>query len=163
MRLWFSLALTCLVDAERSTRGLVLENRLNVLLVSDPRAGQSSASLVVSSASQDDPDGKAGLADLLRRLVLKRSEEYPEESVLWEYLAANDGGSSSETHYNHTSYQFHVNTDALEGALDIFAASFVNPDFSTDLVAREATAMKLPQLDGTDPCGSTSLPSIRRI
>ncbi|KAJ9059375.1 hypothetical protein DSO57_1003197 [Entomophthora muscae] len=126
----------------KSYRGFVLENKLEVLLISDPFPRKASASLVVSSGSHDDPGDAPGLAHFCEHMMHMGSAKYPNGSEYANYLNDNGGDFSATTYYNHTSYQFQVNPDALDGALDIFASLFIEPAMNKGSIDREINAVQ---------------------
>ncbi|KAJ9078501.1 metalloprotease [Entomophthora muscae] len=126
----------------KSYRSVILDNQLEVLLVSDPLARKASASLVVSSGSQDDPDETLGLAHFCEHMMHMGSAKYPDEGTYSNYLNDNGGSFSATTYYNHTSYRFQINPDGLAGALDIFAHLFIQPNLAKHMAEKEIAAVQ---------------------
>ena len=60
---------------ERAYRGMILKNGLRVLLISDPDANQSAASLDVNVGSWSDPPDLQGLAHFVEHLLFLGTEK----------------------------------------------------------------------------------------
>ena len=59
----------------RSYRGLLLDNGLRCVLVSDPRATKSAAAINVNVGGYSDPYFLPGLAHLCQRVVCKNTKK----------------------------------------------------------------------------------------
>ena len=108
---------------DRSYRLVKLkDNNLTVLLISDPTADKSAASLDVRVGSFADKQyGISGLAHFCEHLLFMGTEKYPKENEYSNYLSKHSGHSNAYTAAEHTNYYFQVGSDYLEGALDRFA------------------------------------------
>ena len=126
---------------EREVRALVLDNGLEVLLVSDPKMQKSAAALDVAVGSMEDPRNGLGQAHFLEHLLFLGTKKYPDVEEYSEYLAANGGSGNAYTADENTNYQLEVNHDALQGALDRFAQFFIEPLFDAEFVERERNAV----------------------
>lgn len=126
---------------EREVRTFVLGNGLEVLLVSDPKMQKSAAALDVAVGSMEDPENGLGQAHFLEHLLFLGTKKYPDVEAYSEFLAANGGSGNAYTADENTNYQFEVNHDALEGALDRFAQFFIEPVFNPEFVERERNAV----------------------
>ncbi len=125
----------------RKTRALVLDNGLEILLVSDPKLPVASAALSVDAGSHEDPEGRPGMAHYLEHMLFLGTDKYPDEAEFDTYLQENGGYSNAYTADEHTNYFFEVRNDAFEGALDRFAQFFVAPKFTPAFVEREIRAV----------------------
>jgi secreted Zn-dependent insulinase-like peptidase len=56
--------------------------------------------------------------------------QFPSENEYSQYLSTNNGQSNAYTAMTSTNYFFDVAPNALEGALDRFAAFFIEPLFN---------------------------------
>ncbi|KAJ9081352.1 metalloprotease [Entomophthora muscae] len=126
---------------DREYLGLVLSNKMRVLLISDPKTGSASANLDVAVGSIADPKSMPGLAHFCEHLLFMGTKKYPKVNAYDEYLGLNGGTSNAYTFYDHTNYYFSVNHGSLEGALDRFSQFFISPLFSKEAVAKEANAV----------------------
>ena len=126
---------------DRSYRSLVLPNRLEVLLISDPKADMASASLAVSVGQSHDPFDRQGLAHFLEHMLFLGTEKYPDTEEFGKYLSEHGGFSNAFTGLDRTNYFFNVQKDYLKGALDRFAQFFIAPLFDPEFVQRELNAV----------------------
>lgn len=116
---------------------LTLDNGLRVLLISDPEADKSAASLDVNVGSGSDPDDRGGLAHFLEHMLFLGTETYPQAGDYQKFIKSHGGRDNAYTSFDHTNYFFEVEPDYLEGALDRFAQFFVAPKFNEEFVQRE--------------------------
>ncbi|CAH2063830.1 unnamed protein product [Thlaspi arvense] len=103
---------------EKEYRRIVLENSLEVLLISDPETDKCAASMNVSVGSFSDPEGMDGLAHFLEHMLFFASDKYPEEDSYSKYIAEHGGSTNAHTSSEDTNYHFDVNTDSFDEALD---------------------------------------------
>ncbi|KAJ9070112.1 metalloprotease [Entomophthora muscae] len=125
----------------REYLGLELNNKLQVLLVSDPKAIKGGVALSVASGANDDPDEIPGMAHFCEHLILMGSKKYPSPTEFKDFLAATGGERNAGTTRDYTVYFFDVEHWALDGAMDLFSQFFVAPKFDEAEVLREATAV----------------------
>ncbi|CAH2063828.1 unnamed protein product [Thlaspi arvense] len=126
---------------KREYRRIVLENSLEVLLISDTETDKCAASMNVSVGSFSDPEGLDGLAHFLEHMLFFASEKYPEEDSYSKYIAEHGGSTNAYTSTEDTNYHFDVNTDSFDEALDRFAQFFIKPLMSADATMREIKAV----------------------
>lgn len=126
----------------RDYRHLVLPNGLKVLLVSDPKADKSAASLSVYRGSFDDPEDRAGLAHFLEHMLFIGTEKYPDPDGYFSFVEANGGSSNAYTASEVTNYFFDVQPEAFREGLDRFAQFFISPLLDRDYVEREKNAVQ---------------------
>lgn len=128
-------------EDKRSYRGLVLTNRLKVLLVSDPKTDKAAAALDVNVGYLSDPDELPGLAHFCEHMLFLGTQKYPEENEYNKFLSEHGGSSNASTSSDHTTYYFDVLPAHLEEALDIFAQFFITPLFTESATGRELSAV----------------------
>lgn len=126
---------------EREFLKLKLNNGLQVLLISDPYAEQSAATMVVATGSWEEPDDHPGLAHFLEHMLFLGTSAYPEEGEYQQYITQHGGMANAFTMNDQTAYMFSINHDALPGALDRFAHFFKDPLFNPSGVKRELNAI----------------------
>jgi insulysin len=126
---------------KREYKRIVLQNSLQVLLISDPETDKSAASMDVFVGSFSNPDGLEGLAHFLEHMLFYASEKYPVEDSYSKYITENGGRTNAYTSSEHTNYHFDVNADCFEEALDRFAQFFIKPLMSADATTREIKAV----------------------
>ena len=133
-----------LVQSENDTRHyryLVLPNQLKVLLVSDPDADKSAASLDINVGSRQDPLDYQGLAHFLEHMLFLGTTKYPKADDYQKFISAHSGSHNAYTSFEHTNYYFDIDPRYFEGALDRFARFFIEPLFTEDYVEREINAV----------------------
>ncbi|XP_048236137.1 insulin-degrading enzyme-like 1, peroxisomal isoform X2 [Ricinus communis] len=126
---------------KREYRRIVLNNNLQVLLISDPDTDKCAASMDVGVGYFSDPAGLEGLAHFLEHMLFYASKKYPLEGSYMKYITEHGGRCNAYTSFEHTNYHFDVNTDSFEEALDRFAQFFVGPLLSDDATMREIKAV----------------------
>ena len=119
----------------------VLNNKLPVLLISDPNAEKAAAALDVNVGSGEDPLERAGLAHFLEHMLFLGTQKYPDSKEYQDYIQKHGGSHNAYTSLMHTNYFFDVNADHLAGALDRFAQFFIGPLFNEEYVDRERNAV----------------------
>jgi insulysin len=105
----------------RKYQYLELDNKMKIVLVSDPEATASAASMNVAVGSTSDPSDCLGLAHFLEHMLFMGTEKYPEESYYATFLKENAGSSNAHTNLDDTCFYFDVANEKLEVMLDIFA------------------------------------------
>ncbi|CAA0837441.1 Zinc-metallopeptidase- peroxisomal [Striga hermonthica] len=126
---------------KRDYKRIVLENFLQVLLISDPETDKCAASMDVRVGSFSDPKGLEGLAHFLEHMLFYASEKYPLEDSYSTYISEHGGSTNAFTSSEHTNYYFDVNPNGFEEALDRFAQFFIKPLMSADATTREIKAV----------------------
>ena len=120
---------------------MTLDNRLRVLLISDPNSNVSAASMDVAAGSFDDPEEWEGLAHFCEHMLFLGTKKYPEEGQYSQYLSQHGGYDNAFTSTQNTNFYFKVQADYLQTALDMFAQFFVSPLFTNSSVGREVNAV----------------------
>ncbi|KAL4202082.1 hypothetical protein AMTRI_Chr02g261950 [Amborella trichopoda] len=119
---------------KREYRRIVLSNCLECSL-------PCAAAMDVNVGSFSDPEGLEGLAHFLEHMLFYASKKYPLEDSYMKYITEHGGHSNAFTASKHTNFQFDVNCDYFEEALDRFAQFFINPLMSPDAMMREIKAV----------------------
>ncbi len=126
---------------KRNYRYLVLDNQLQVLLISDPATEKSAAALDVNVGANQNPVDRAGLAHFLEHMLFLGTEKYPQAGEYQEFISQHGGSFNAYTAAENTNYFFEIDNDQLDPALDRFAQFFVAPLFSAEYVERERNAV----------------------
>lgn len=126
---------------KRDYRGLILNNQMKILLISDPTTDKSAASLDVNVGHMSDPPELPGLAHFCEHMLFLGTKKYPEQNDYNMYLSQNGGSGNAATYLDHTNYYFDVNPDNLQGALDRFSQFFLEPLFTESATEREMKAV----------------------
>jgi len=119
----------------------ILNNGLKALIISDPEAEKSAASLGVNVGSFIDLPDEMGLAHFCEHLLFMGTEKYPDENEYENYISKNGGKNNASTGGDKTEFYFDVDNDAFEGAIDRFAQFFISPKFNEGSVERELNAV----------------------
>ena len=122
-------------------RRFVLSNGMKVILLSDPKLNESSASIAVGVGSLTDPLKRQGLAHFLEHMLFLGTQKYPDVSDFGAYLSNNGGSNNAYTARDRTNYHFEIRHAAFEGALDRFAQFFIAPLFAPQFTEREMNAV----------------------
>ncbi len=126
----------------RDYQWLTLENGLQALLVSDPKATKAAAALDVNIGARADPQDRQGLAHFLEHMLFLGTKKYPESGEYQEFISSHGGTHNAYTSFEHTNYFFDVNAKYLRDTLDRFAQFFVAPLFTAKYVEREMNAVE---------------------
>lgn len=134
------MIITSKVDKNKY-HSLVLDNKIKVLLVSNPEYTKSSCSLSVRVGSLDEPEEYPGLAHFLEHMLFMGTEKYPDENDFSDYLALHSGTSNAYTDNEVTVYYYDVDSIYFEGAADRFSQFFTSPLLAKESVEREILAV----------------------
>lgn len=125
----------------RQYQAVRLDNGMEVLLVSDPKAVKSLSALVVPVGSLQDPEAHQGLAHYLEHMVLMGSKKYPSPDALSEFLKKHGGSHNASTAPYRTAFYLEVENDALAPAVDRLADAIAEPLLSPEYAQRERNAV----------------------
>ncbi|WP_197464547.1 insulinase family protein [Marinomonas aquimarina] len=120
---------------------LTLENGLTVILVSDPMAERSAASLAIKAGSYHDPEQHLGLAHLLEHMLFLGTEKYPEAGAYQEFIRQSGGSHNAYTSTQITNYYFDTLPASYLEALDRFAQFFIAPTLDPQYIEREISVV----------------------
>lgn len=126
---------------KRSYRSLILQNRMQVLLISDPETDQAAAALDIAVGQFSDPPDRQGFAHYLEHMLFLGTDKYPDADAYGKFLSTHGGFSNAFTGFEDTNYFFSIHKDYLEGALDRFSQFFISPRFNADYAEREINAV----------------------
>lgn len=137
----------------REYRHVLLDNGLEVMLVTDANTEVSAVSLSVGVGSYHNPPEFQGLAHYLEHMLFLGTEKYPEANELQNFLAENAGHTNAYTARDHTNYFFQAPNATLDAALDRFSDYFKTPLFDADYSAKELNAVHNEWSAGRDHDG----------
>mmetsp|Transcript_26442 Transcript_26442/g.18758 ORF Transcript_26442/g.18758 Transcript_26442/m.18758 type:complete len:145 (+) Transcript_26442:32-466(+) len=126
---------------KRSHRYMKLDNKLEVILVHDPEADKSAASLDVKVGCALDPKPLYGTAHFLEHMLFMGTKKYPSENEYAEYIKNNGGYNNAFTSLTDTNFHFECSNEAFKGALDRFAQFFIDPLLGDSAAEREMKAV----------------------
>ena len=115
----------------------VLENGMEVLVISDPNTDLAATSLRVRVGSFSDPWDRQGLAHFLEHMLLISTEKYPEVDSYRRFVTEHAGQVNASTRAEDSSYFFTVDPAFLEPALDRLSQFFIAPSLDPEFVTRE--------------------------
>lgn len=105
-------------------RLIMLENNLQVLLISDRSADQVGMALDVGVGHVSDPKDMPGLAHFCEHLLFMGTTPFPEENAYKQFVKRHGGFTNASTAASTTTYQFSIQAPYLSGAMERFAAFF---------------------------------------
>lgn len=126
---------------DRHYSALMLDNGLQVVLVSDPASEVAAVSLAVGAGSYHDPDSQLGLAHYLEHMLFLGTEKYPVPNSFQKFVDGNAGVWNAYTARDHTNYYFQLKADQLDQALDYFSDYFRAPTFDPQYSDKERNAV----------------------
>ncbi len=126
---------------ERKSAKIRLKNGLEVLIISDPTANKSAASLAVEVGCWQDPVQYPGMAHFCEHMLFMGSKKYPEEDGFFHRVTDSGGAANAYTWTDRTVYGFSCNHKQFNQNLDVFAHFFIDPLFDEKSVSRELLAV----------------------
>jgi len=84
-----------------------------------------------------DPDEHKGTAKFVQHMLFKGSKKYPKHTQYEDFMQKNGGEWNSYTTMINTNFQFEVNNNVFEEALDRFANFLIAPMFNKEATAKE--------------------------
>jgi hypothetical protein len=137
----WSDSVTNLAGHKALVRGLRLSNGLNVLLWSDAQMDKAGSAVAFDAGSWSDPSEHAGVAHFLEHMVFMGSARYPEQDVLFAFLAQHGGSGNAYTASETTNYFLEVDPPFLLRATSIMADSVIAPLLSEAAAVAEINAV----------------------
>lgn len=122
-------------------KAIRLDNGMEVLLISDPKANKSLFSVGLPIGSMEDPLSQQGLAHYLEHMILMGSKDYPETNSLDGFLTKNGGRNNAYTAPDRTVYYLQVNHNAFSDAVARLADAFAQPLLSETNAKKEVNAV----------------------
>ena len=102
---------------KRLYRGLLLDNDLKCVLISDPKTDRSAASVDVHAGYMLDPKEFPGLAHFCEHMLFMGSKKYPTENTFSKFIEDHAGSTNAYTSNENTNYHFEVATANFKEAL----------------------------------------------
>ena len=129
------------VNDNRLYRAITLDNKLEVVLVSDPSVEKSAAALSVGVGSYQEPADFGGLAHYLEHMLFLGTKTYPKVGEYADFVSKNGGTKSAYTQLDHTNYMVAVNNAAYDEALARFSGFFYEPILDATYADKERNAV----------------------
>jgi protease-3 len=125
----------------REYASMVLENQLEIMLVSDPIIEKSAAALSVAVGSLQEPKEFGGLAHYLEHMLFLGTKSFPTVGDYGEFVSRNGGTQNAYTQLDHTNYMVAVNNDAYDEALSRFSGFFYEATLDESYADKERNAV----------------------
>lgn len=125
----------------REYLSIVLDNQLEVMLVSDPSIEKSAAAVSVAVGSLQEPKEFGGLAHYLEHMLFMGTTRYPTVGDYSEFVSRNGGSQNAYTELDHTNYMVAVNNDAYDEALSRFSGFFYEATLDKRYADKERNAV----------------------
>ena len=113
----------------------------------------ASVSITVNAGCFNDPVERPGMAHFLEHMIFMGSEKYPDENEFNKLISSNGGYSNAYTENEYTNYQFKINYDKLQLALDMKANLLHKPLLKKEAMMREINAVD-SEFEGNFPLDS---------
>lgn len=126
---------------KRIYESIVLDNQLEVMLVSDPSIEKSAAALSVAVGSLQEPKEFGGLAHYLEHMLFLGTKTYPKVGDYNDFVSRNGGTQNAYTQLDHTNYMVAVNNTAYEEALSRFSGFFYEATLDENYADKERNAV----------------------
>lgn len=126
---------------KRQYKHLILDNKMNIILIHDKDSKSSSCSLTVGVGHLSDSSNFNGTAHFLEHMLFMGTEKYTDEGYFMYYVNKYGGSTNAYTASNRTTFYFDISSDYFDKAVDIFAQFFITPLFKDDCIEREINAV----------------------
>jgi protease-3 len=128
------------IDSREYT-SILLDNQLEIMLVSDPSIEKSAAALSVAVGSLQEPKEFGGLAHYLEHMLFLGTTRYPTVGEYSEFISRNGGSQNAYTQLDHTNYMVAVNNDVYDEALSRFSGFFYEAILDESYADKERNAV----------------------
>ena len=125
----------------REYASIVLDNQLEIMLVSDLSIEKSAVALSVAVGSLQEPKEFGGLAHYLEHMLFLGTTSYPTVGDYSEFVSRNGGTENAYTELDHTNYMVAVNNDAYDEALSRFSGFFYEAILDDSYADKERNAV----------------------
>ena len=126
---------------KREYASIVLNNQLEIMLVSDPSIEKSAAAISVAVGSFQEPKEFGGLAHYLEHMLFLGTKSFPIVGNYGEFVSRNGGSQNAYTQLDHTNYMVAVNNDAYDEALSRFSGFFYEATLDESYANKERNAV----------------------
>ena len=113
------------INDTREIRGLILPNKIKMILISDPTIKISSCAVGVGAGFFQDEF--AGTAHFLEHLLFMGSKKYPDNAAYHSYIQTSGGLDNAYTSDILTNYYLSVSSEFLEKGIDMLSWFFREP------------------------------------
>ena len=113
------------INDKRDIRGIVLENGITIVLISDLNIKTSSCSVGVKAGYLQDEF--EGTAHFLEHLLFMGSSKFPEQNTYHSYVQSSGGFDNAYTGDNITCYYLELENEFLERGIEMLSWFFREP------------------------------------
>ena len=121
----FNIDIKLAINDNRDIRGIVLNNGIKVILISDKKINTSSCCVGVKAGCFDDEF--SGCAHFLEHLLFMGTEKYPDSRDFFSYIEKCGGSSNAYTSDYVTCYYLELETTYLQKGIEILSWFFRKP------------------------------------
>ena len=114
-----------LINDNRDIKGIILDNDIKIVLISDDNAPVSSCSICVNAGY--NLDEIHGTAHFLEHLLFMGSSKFPDKNEYHNYIESCGGVDNAFTTDNYTCYYMSLETTFLKKGLEILSWFFREP------------------------------------
>jgi len=118
---------------------IIPNNKLRVLLISDPLVATTSVAMIVNVGYLQDTLN--GMAHFLEHMLFMGTKTHPKEHYFNEFILKHGGSTNAFTAHDNTCYYYSIQQYALLESLDIFSHFFIDPLLDKSSVEREMSAV----------------------
>ena len=120
---YFDIDIT--INDKRDVRGLILDNKIKVVLISDPEINRSICSVGIGAGYLQDVF--EGTAHFLEHLLFMGSEKYPKQNEYTSYIQTCGGTYNAFTSDNMTVYYLELDTSFFKKGVEMLSWFFKKP------------------------------------
>lgn len=118
---------------------IISNNKLRVLLISDPLVATTSVAMIVNVGYLQDTLN--GMAHFLEHMLFMGTKSHPKEHYFNEFILKHGGSTNAFTAHDNTCYYYSIQQYALLESLEIFSHFFIDPLLDKSSVEREMSAV----------------------
>lgn len=123
------------INDNREIRGIILKNKIKMVLISDKDINRSICSIGVGAGYLQDKF--EGTAHFLEHLVFMGSEKYPERNEYTSYIQVCGGTYNAFTSDNMTIYYLELDTSFLKKGIEMLSWFFKKPILNMEHINSE--------------------------
>ena len=109
----------------RDIKGIILKNKIKIILISDPKCIKSSCCVGVKAGYLQDE--YEGTAHFLEHLLFMGSEKFKNQNDFLNYISSNCGESNAYTAMNSTCYYLNIDSSKFKKAVEMLSWFFRKP------------------------------------
>jgi insulysin len=123
------------VNDKRDMKGLILDNGIKIVLISDKNIITSSCSIAVNAGYQNDD--YEGTAHFLEHLLFMGSEKFPSQNEYHSYVSVCGGMDNAFTGDSITCYYLEIESHFMKKGVEMLSWFFRKPILDMNLIKSE--------------------------